>query len=135
MNSVRLLAAALAVMFCLHAATAAPPPSYPLHVRGGKLYLRMDGTNVPSRVKLIVEFSPASARAGAGLRPGQGAWLDRGMRQGEPTRLEYYAHVDDARKIVDYLRRPNAYYTFECYNSGKGYLQVTKAYSKSVRID
>jgi len=135
MQSVRLLAASLAVIFCLQTSPASPPPSYPLYVRGGKLYLRMDGTNVPSRVKLIVEFSPGTSRAGAGLRPGQGAWLDRGMRQGEPNRLEYYAHVDDARKMVDYLRRTDSYYTFECYNSGKGFLQVTKAYSKSVRID
>lgn len=137
MEAAKSLAAALAVAFCLQFATTAavPPPSYPLRVRGGRLYLRMDGTGVQSQVKLIVEFAPASAKADAGLRPGQGAWLDRGLRQGEPARLEYYAHVDDARKIADYLRRTDAYYTFECYNTGKGYLQVTKAYPKSVRID
>jgi hypothetical protein len=71
----------------------------------------------------------------AGLRPGNGSWLDRGMRSGEPTRLEYSVHESDAQRIVDYLRSPANYYTFECFNSGKGYLQVTKAYVKSVRID
>jgi hypothetical protein len=135
MKGVRLLAAALALTVCVQAAAAPPPTSYPLRVRGGRLYLRADATRVPSQVKLIVEFSPGTARAGAGLRPGQGAWLDRGMRAGEPNRLEYFMHADDARKIMTYLRRTDAYYTFECYNTQKGYLQVTKAYQKSVRID
>lgn len=57
------------------------------------------------------------------------------MRQGEPNRLEYYVHSDDARKIADYFRRADAYYTFECYNTVKGFMQVTKAYPKSVRMD
>lgn len=135
MKPAAILAAALALILCLQVAAATPPPSYPLRVRGGKLYLRTEGTKTPSLVKLIVGFSPGNARADAGLRPGQGAWLDRGMRQGEPSRLEYYVHTDDARKITDYLRRTDAYYTFECYNTGKGYMQATKAYPKSVRID
>ena len=134
MKSVRLLAAALAIAFCLQA-TAAAPPSYPLRVRGGRLNIRAEATRTPSLVKLIVEFAPGTARADAGLRPGQGSWLDRGMRQGEPNRLEYFLHENDATKIMDYLRSPGSYYTFECYNTGKGYMQVTKAYSKSVRID
>ena len=136
MKSVRLLAAALAVIFCLQATAAAvTPPSYPLRVRGGRLNIRLESTRTPSLVKLIVGFAPGTARADAGLRPGQGAWLDRGMRQGEPTRLEYYLNDSDAQKIMDYLRSPGAYYIFECYNTGKGFLQVTKAYPKSVRID
>jgi len=31
--------------------------------------------------------------------------------------------------------RPSNYYTFECYNTGKRYLQVTEGYVKSGRID
>ena len=134
MRSVKVLAAALAIIFCTQTMTATVP-SYPLRVRGGKLYLRTEATTTASLVKLIVEFSPGTAKADAGLRPGQGAWLDRGMRQGEPSRLEYFVHSDDARTIVNYLRKADAYYTFECYNTGKGYMQVTKAYPKSVRID
>ena len=95
----------------------------------------MDGTNVPSQVKLIVEFSPGTTRAGAGLRPvKEHGWIvecDRGSRPAWSTMLTLMT----LEKIVDYLRRTNAYYTFECYNTAKGYLQVTKAYSKSVRID
>jgi hypothetical protein len=86
-------------------------------------------------VKLVVVFTPGTARADAGLRPGQGSWLDRGMRPGEPNRLEYYMHESDATKIIDYLRSQGNYYIFECYNTGKGYMQVTRAYPKSVRID
>jgi hypothetical protein len=61
--------------------------------------------------------------------------MDRGMRPNEPTRLEYYVQEYDAKKIFDYLRSPGNYYVFECFNTQKGYLQVTKAYPKSVRID
>jgi hypothetical protein len=115
-------------------ATAAP--SYPLRVRGGgKLRLSTENTQTPSLVKLIVEFEFGTRRADDGLRPGQGSWLDRGMRTGEPTRLEYYVHETDAQKIIDYLRSPGNYYTFECHSTGKGYMQVTKAYPKRVRID
>jgi hypothetical protein len=136
MKSPRLLAAILAIIFGLCLQVTAAAPSYPLRVRGGgHLHLRMESTRTQSLVKLIVEFEFGTRRADAGLRPGQGSWLDRGMRSGEPTRLEYYVQESDAQKIVDYLRSPSAYYTFECYNTGKGYMQVTKAYSKSVRID
>jgi hypothetical protein len=112
------------------------PASYPLKVRGGRgLRLSFANTNTPSLVKLIVEFSFSSKKAGNGLRSGEGAWMDRGGRPGEPGRLEYYIHVDDAKRIYDYLQSPGAYYTFECYNTGKGFMQVTKAYTASVRID
>ena len=136
MRSPKLKAVAIAIILglCLQA-TAAAPPSYPLRVRGGRLNLRAEATRTPSLVKLIVEFAPGTNRADAGLRPGQGSWLDRGMRPGEPNRLEYFVHESDATRIMDYLRSPGSYYVFECYNTGKGYMQVTKAYSKSVRID
>ena len=49
--------------------------------------------------------------------------------------IGYYVHESDAQKIIDYLRSSANYYTFECYNTGKGYMQVTKAYTKSMRID
>lgn len=125
----------IAVSLSLQAVVAAPQ-SYPLRVRGGgKLRCWGENTKTPSLVKLMVEFEFGTRRAGDGLRPGQGSWLDRGVRSGEPARLEYNVHESDAQKIIDYLRSPGNYYTFECFNTGKGYLQVTKAYTKSVRID
>ena len=39
------------------------------------------------------------------------------------------------QRIIDYLKSAANYYTFDCFNTNKGYLQVTKAYVKSVRID
>ena len=115
---------------------SAAAQSYPLRVRGGgALRCTWEQTKTPSLVKLIVTFNFANHSGNAGLRPGEGSWLDRGGRPGEPGRLEYYANESDAQKIVDYLRSPGSYYTFECFNTGKGYLQVTKAYTKSVRID
>ena len=116
--------------------TVNTPLSYSLIVRGGRgLRLSTENTKTPSLVKLIIEFAFSTGKAGDGLRPAQGAWQDRGGRGGEPARLEYFAREDDAKKIIDYLQSAGAYYTFECYNTGKGYLQATKAYPKKVRID
>lgn len=115
---------------------SAAQKSYPLRVRGGQaLRCTSEQTKTSSLVKLIVTFHFANHSGSAGLRPGEGSWLDRGGRPAEPGRLEYYAQESDAQRIVDYLRSPANYYTFECFNTGKGYLQVTKAYTKSVRID
>ncbi len=132
----KLQAATLAIILVLVLQATAAETSYPLRVRsGGGLRYWAENTKTPQLVKVIVTFQPGTRSASYGLRPGQGAWLDRGMRSGEPTRLEYLVHESDAQKIFDYLRTTGNYYVFECFNTGKGYLQVTKAYSKSVRID
>jgi hypothetical protein len=136
MKRAEMVATAFAIILGLFVeALAAQPASYPLRVRGGKLRISSQATQTASLVKLIVEFEAGSGAASGALRPGQGSWLDRGMRPGEPARLEYYTHESDAQKIFDYLKSPGNYYTFDCYNTNKGYLQVTKAYTKSVRID
>lgn len=136
MNSHKTMIATVVITLSLVFQATAAVPSYPLRVRGGaRLRIWQEATRVPSQVKLIVEFEGGTRRADDGLRPGQGSWLDRGMRPGEPTRLEYYSHESDTQRIVDYLRSAGNYYTFECFNTGKGYMQVTKAYVKSVRID
>lgn len=132
----KLQAATLAIILVLTTLQATAAESYPLRVRsGGGLRYWSENTKTPQLVKVIVTFQTGTRSATAGLRPGQGAWLDRGMRSGEPTRLEYLVHESDAKKIFDYLRAANNYYVFECFNTEKGYLQVTKAYPKSVRID
>jgi hypothetical protein len=132
-----LITSTMMFTFLLGAMSApAAEKSYPLRVRGGgATRCTSEKTKTPSLWKLIVTFNFANHSGNAGLRPGEGSWLDRGGRPGEPGRLEYYVHESDAQKIVDYLRSPANYYTFECFNTGKGYLQVTKAYTKSVRID
>ena len=136
MNSPKNLIATLLIILGFSFQATAAVPSYPLRVRGGeRLRVWSEVTKTPSLVKLIVEFEAGTRKADTGLRPGQGSWLDRGMRPGEPTRLEYFVNESDAQKIVDYLHSGANYYTFECYNTGQGHMQVTKAYTKSVRID
>ena len=104
MNSPKKLIATLVIILSLSLQALAAVPSYPLRVRGGeRLRVWSEVTKTPSLVKLIVEFEAAPGRADAGLRPGQGSWLDRSLRSGEPTRLEYYVAESDAQKIVDYL--------------------------------
>ena len=116
--------------------TLAAERSYPLRIRGGKpLQVTAEPTKTKSLYKVIVVFSPAPGGAAAGLRPGQGSWTDRALRAGEPTRLEYAMQENDARWLIDHLRSAANYYTFDCYNTGKGYMQVTKGYVDSVRID
>jgi hypothetical protein len=127
-----------ASMCCLLAVadSASAQQNYPLRVRGGgNLKIWGENTKTPGLSKLIVQFSFANVPAGSGLKPGQGSWMDRGGRPGEPGRLEYFTQENEAQRIVDFLKSPANYFTFECHNTGKGYMQVTKAYVKSVRID
>ena len=128
--------AMLLVVLSLAVQAFAATRSYPLRVRGGgRLRVWGEPTKSQGLVKLIVEFNFGNRAASAGLRPGEGSWMDRGQRPGEPNRLEYFTAERDAQSIVDYLRSNGNYYTFECFNTGRGYLQVTKAYVKSVRFD
>lgn len=132
----KLQAATFAIVLVLSLQAMAAADSYPLRVRSGRgLRYWAENTKTPSLVKVIVTFQPGTGPANSGLRPGQGSWLDRGMRSGEPARLEYLVHESDAQKIFDHLRTSGNYYVFECFDTDKGFLQVTKAYPKLVRID
>lgn len=126
---------AIGLMFLLVIVTppnlTAAEPTYPLRVRGGGKAQRYFVHG-----KLIVQFSPGIKAAGVGLRPGEGSWLDRGFRPGEPARVEYYVGTEQAAQgIISYLASPTNYYTFECFNTRQGYLHATKRYTKIVRID
>jgi len=128
----RLRVGLLAFLFLVPLLMAAPP-SYPLRVRGGgALRTNIVRAQRADMVWLIVDFGAAPRRA---LRPGEGSWLDRVLRAGEPTRLDYETTLSEARELKSFLRGPSNIVTFECYNSGKGYLRVTKVRSKSVPID
>lgn len=125
------------IMLCIQMMQATPlqqaplPASRPLRVRGGGgLSVRTEQGSFRRGVqwvKLIIDFEGATHRAGDGLSPGQGAWLDRGMGQSEPTRLQYSVAESNAQKIVDDLRISGKYYTFDCYDTKKGYLQALSA--------
>ncbi len=90
MNLAHRLAVAVAVTLVPVAARAT---SYPMMCRGGSythqvsagVFGGVDGY----RMGLYTTFSkaPGSSGSGAGLAPGQCAWLDRAISPGEPSRL------------------------------------------------
>lgn len=90
--------------------------TYPLRVRGSS-GLTTSYTNG----SLVIEFVPGAGPAGDGLRPGQGSWLDRGIRPTEPHVLQQSIAEDQAQGIVEYLNSPDHYATFYCVNSDQGY--------------
>ena len=106
-------------------AVVSPPvgASYPLRVRGSA-----NDADLPmwfENGKLTVKFQAGQSPADAGLKPGQGSWLDRGLRPGEPTRLVQQMSEDRANQIIATLRNPDAHWTFDCFNTNQGYLYVT----------
>jgi hypothetical protein len=106
-------------------AVVSPPvgASYPLRVRGSA-----NDADLPmwfENGKLIVQFQAGQSPADAGLKPGQGSWLDRGLRPGEPTRLVQQMSEDRANQVIATLRNPDAHWTFDCFNTNQGYLYVT----------
>jgi hypothetical protein len=135
-NKLKVVILAIILVCMLVLVQQSSAESLPLGVRGGKgLRFWTEKTQNPQLVKMIVTFQPSTRAASSGLRPGEGSWTNRGMKSGEPTRLEYFVRESDANKIFDYLRSPSDYYVFECFDTGKGYLQVTKSYPKSGRKD
>lgn len=93
--------------------------NYPLRLRGssGITAAYTDGN-------LIIEFQPGTSAAGDGLQPGQGSWLDRGLRPTEPHLLKQAVSEEQARVIADYLRSETHFATFYCFNTNQGYFEV-----------
>jgi hypothetical protein len=93
--------------------------NYPLRLRGssGITTAYTDGN-------LVIEFQPGTSPAGNGLQPGQGSWLDRGLRPTEPNVLKQTVSLDQAKAIADYLRTEAHFATFYCYNTNQGYFQA-----------
>jgi hypothetical protein len=114
------------------ASTAFAVQSYPLVCRGGGGTL---GHNSYNRVALFY-FQKASGPAGAGLAPGQCAWVDRAVGAGEPTcvmqnnvgaaswifpnNLGGSYHTSDAAPWLRSLLNANQFQTFQSYNPGNG---------------
>ena len=130
--------------------------SYELRCRGGGLKFNSTAGSTSSSgdqmMNMTVDFNAgtqASGGRGENLKPGQCSWVDRGLRNGEPTqiRLEivYFAQqqqarhgspVDrsptaaenypDAQNVPQYLNSADHYWSFWVYNTGNGYLQATR---------
>jgi outer membrane protein OmpA-like peptidoglycan-associated protein len=125
----------LGIVFLLDApgTTVAQPPSYEFRVRGsgfgriasGDILIKRGSS--PAFFRLVVSFKPGLLPAGQGLEPGEGSWLDRGMRPNEATRIEGDVAKNLAVQVVQSLGKdPNAYWSFWIYNTNEGYFQMTK---------
>ena len=129
--------------------------TYELRCRGGGLKFNSTAGSTSSSgeqmMNMTVDFAAGTQAAGGraeNLKPGQCAWVDRGLRNGEPTqiRLEivYFAQqqqarhgspVDrsptaaesypDAQNVPQYLSSADHYWSFWVYNTANGYLQST----------
>jgi hypothetical protein len=124
---------ACASLCLMSGASFAAPAGYKLVVRGGG--------NVPQikrvssdMVDLIVDFQFGEKPVGDGLSPGQGSWMDRGMRPGEPTRLIYRTSTANALYIRAGLGSPEKSWAFWCNNTNKGYMNVTFGAQASGRV-
>jgi hypothetical protein len=111
------------------ATTVAQPPSYEFRLRGGGFgsgqILTIRGSN-PALMRLVVKFRPGNMPAGQGLKPGEGSWLDRGMRPNEPFRIEGdVPEMLAAQVAISLGQDPKAYWRFWIYNTNKGYFQIT----------
>ncbi|HSB29828.1 MAG TPA: hypothetical protein VLE19_18310, partial [Pyrinomonadaceae bacterium] len=130
--------------------------TYELRCRGGGLKFNSTPGSTSSSgdqmMNMSVTFNAGTQAAGGraeNLKPGQCSWVDRGLRNGEPTqiRLEivYFAQqqqarhgspVDrsptaaenypDAQNVPQYLSSGDHYWSFWVYNTGNGYLQATR---------
>jgi hypothetical protein len=113
--------------------------SYPLQCRGGVTI-----GLVASTKSAVVYYAKAPHRAGAGLAPGQCAWMDRAIGAGEPpclqqnnvnavawitsnnmpsSRAATSTHFQPNETRVEWMRKllsTDEYMTFYAYNPGNG---------------
>lgn len=145
-------------------ATLLMQQSYELRCRGGGLKFKSTPGSTSSSgeqmMNMTVDFTGGTQAAGGraeNLRPGQCSWVDRGLRNGEPTQVHleivYFAQqqqarhgspVDrsptaaenypDAQNVPQYLTSGDHYWSFWVYNSGNGYLQsIRQKYFKPLK--
>jgi hypothetical protein len=118
----RMFSWAALIMAITLALPALGQTTYPMRVRGS------DGLATSyTNGYLVIEFAPGAAPAIDGLRPGQGSWLDRGIRPTEPHVLRLSISEDQAQGIVEYLNRPDHYATFFCVNADQGYFVASNS--------
>ena len=130
----------VALLILLMAAPAAAvPPTYELRCRGSipgrPMRVELVNGQRAGYDRLIVSFRFSDRPAPQGLAPGQCSWIDRGMRPGEPIRLEEDI-LQGQSSAANYLTSPAHYWTFYGYNTNRGFLQVTRShYGKPMRFD
>jgi len=108
-------------------AVAQPPPDFPLRCSGRADMASTSWNNV------IVEFVPANGQASEGLQPGQCSWLDRALRNGEPTRVVAETRaVGTAQSIAAAMNRGETW-TFWVFNAGRFFHATANARGAATR--
>jgi len=120
----------VAVLLSTAVVTMAEPPSYEFRLRGGGFgsgqILTKRGSS-PNTLRLVVSFKFGNSPAGEGLEPGQGSWLDRGMRPNEPVRIEGDLSEKLAAQVgLSLAHNRDAYWIFWIFNTNRGYFQITR---------
>jgi hypothetical protein len=107
----------------------ARPQTYPLMCRGTT---RLSVSARPQRIALLI-FTRGTRPSTAGLQPGECSWIDRGVSAAEPNVVAHHIPqgADGAAPYLwtEALWAPNAYWTFEVYNDGRGSLVAVGAYA------
>lgn len=105
--------------------------TYPLLVRGSTDFdvLKLSYADAD----LIIVFIPSGRSANAGLAPGQGSWLDRGIGKNEPVTIRQKMPLSQAQSIIHDLRNPSSYWTFYCANTNRGYFNASNS-QKRIQI-
>jgi hypothetical protein len=111
--------------------TLRTPPTYALLCRGTaslNVWVR------PERNAILI-FDRGTKPAGAGLEPGQCAWMDRAVRADEPDRVvQHIPEGADAEAPYLWpatLRDPAKYWVFQVYNNGHGDLVATGSHERT----
>lgn len=81
----------------------------------------------PHHRLVMITFQPANhaaAKDGSNLKPGEGSWLDRGMKAAEPGKIRFLVPEDDPNLLTHTLKVSDGPFLFRVKNSGKGYLET-----------
>ena len=99
---------------------------YELRCRGGEGLYHIDTPGFGDTLFLNFGWSEVAARAdGSGLAPGNCSWIDRGVREGEPSQI-WFSGPSGPDPVAQHLAKPGNFYSFWVYNTNRGYLQATK---------
>jgi hypothetical protein len=121
MKQLYVVIGSLALAFSVQYTAMAQPPDFPLRCRGKA------GMASNSERNLIVNFVPARGRADEGLRPGECSWLDRPLRNREPTRIvDERSSVDEARITAAHINQGDIH-TFWVFNVGRFFRATASA--------
>jgi len=121
---------------------AQQPPGYLLMFRPQSVNTYNDipedlARKYPHHLLIMITFQPvthAAAKDGSNVKPGEGSWLDRGMKPSEPGKLRFLVPEDDPKLLVHTLRASEGPFVFRVTNSEKGYLETVPLASPRLEL-